>query len=256
MKYRIYIDEVGNPDLESSDDPNHRFLSLTGVIVGLDYVRDVLHPQMEALKAQYFGHHPDDPVILHRKDMLNARRAFRCLRDPGVRRRFDAQLLHLLASWQYAVITVCLDKKNHRETYRTWRYAPYHYCLCILLERYTLFLQGKGACGDCMAESRQGKEDRRLKESFRRLWENGSEYIEAEDFQQVLTSRELKVKPKSRNISGLQLSDLLAHPSRSEILSEERLLGRPVAPFARKVVSILQSKYYQQPGRAFGRKFL
>jgi len=37
MKYRIYIDEVGNPDLESCDDPNHRFLSLTGVIVALDY---------------------------------------------------------------------------------------------------------------------------------------------------------------------------------------------------------------------------
>jgi len=110
--------------------------------------------------------------------------------------------------------------------------------LCILLERYTLFLQGKGACGDCMAESRQGKEDRRLKESFCRLWKTGSDFVGSQEFQQVLTSRELKVKPKSRNISGLQLSDLLAHPSRSEILSEERLLGRPVAPFARKVVSI------------------
>jgi hypothetical protein len=30
-KYRLYIDEVGNPDLESSHIPNHRFLSLTGV---------------------------------------------------------------------------------------------------------------------------------------------------------------------------------------------------------------------------------
>ncbi|HUT24239.1 MAG TPA: hypothetical protein VM492_07865 [Sumerlaeia bacterium] len=38
MKHRIYIDEVGNSDLESSDDPNHRFLSLTGVVLGLDYV--------------------------------------------------------------------------------------------------------------------------------------------------------------------------------------------------------------------------
>ena len=28
MKYRIYIDETGNPDLDSSDNPNHRFLSL------------------------------------------------------------------------------------------------------------------------------------------------------------------------------------------------------------------------------------
>ena len=24
-KYRMYIDESGNPDLNSSDDPNHRF---------------------------------------------------------------------------------------------------------------------------------------------------------------------------------------------------------------------------------------
>ena len=35
MKYRIYIDEVGNPDLESSENPNHQFLSLTGVIIEL-----------------------------------------------------------------------------------------------------------------------------------------------------------------------------------------------------------------------------
>jgi len=27
MKYCIYIDEVGNPDLESADNPNHRYLS-------------------------------------------------------------------------------------------------------------------------------------------------------------------------------------------------------------------------------------
>ena len=31
-KYRMYIDEVGNPNLGSSDNPNHRFLSLTGVL--------------------------------------------------------------------------------------------------------------------------------------------------------------------------------------------------------------------------------
>ena len=35
MKYRIYIDDVGNPDLESSENPNHQFLSLTGVIIAL-----------------------------------------------------------------------------------------------------------------------------------------------------------------------------------------------------------------------------
>ena len=67
MKYRMYVDECGNPDLKSSDNPIHRFLSLTGVIISLDYVREVLNPQIESLKTKYFGSHPDDPVILHRR---------------------------------------------------------------------------------------------------------------------------------------------------------------------------------------------
>ena len=69
-KYRMYVDEVGNPDLESSDNPNHRFLSLTGVIIKLDHVKDALYPEMEALKTKHFGSHPDDPVILHRKELV------------------------------------------------------------------------------------------------------------------------------------------------------------------------------------------
>ncbi|MGH9492026.1 MAG: DUF3800 domain-containing protein [Terriglobales bacterium] len=65
--HRLYIDEVGNSDLESSDDPNHRFLSLTGVVLELAHVRNAVHPQMEAMKAKYFGAHPDEPIIFHRK---------------------------------------------------------------------------------------------------------------------------------------------------------------------------------------------
>jgi hypothetical protein len=121
LKYRIYIDEVGNADLESSDDPNHRFFSLTGVIISADHVLQAVQPQMEALKQRYFGSHPDEPVVLHRKEMLNARPPFQALRDPEVRLRFDDELLNLLADWEYTVISVCLDKKKHKETYTVWR---------------------------------------------------------------------------------------------------------------------------------------
>lgn len=54
MKYRIYIDEVGNSDLKSSANEEHRFLCLTGVIFRLDYVSEVLQPELEALKVKYF----------------------------------------------------------------------------------------------------------------------------------------------------------------------------------------------------------
>ena len=256
MKYRIYIDEVGNPDLESSDNPNHRFLSLTGIILELDYVKSVLHPQMEALKAKYFDYHPDDPIVFHRKEMVNALSPFQNLKDPDIRAKFDSELLTLLRSWQYVVISVCLDKKKHKETYTTWRYDPYHYCLAILLERYVLFLERVDAHGDTMAESRGGKEDIRLKDSFHRLWKNGTDYIHADDFHKTLTSKQLKVKPKANNISGLQLADLLAHPSRNEILYEQDLLHTRLAPFAKLIIKILQLKYDRQFDRVFGKKFI
>ena len=42
----------------------------------------------------------------------------------------------------------------------------YHYCLALLLERFTFFLEQKQVRGDVMAESRGGKEDKRLKLHF------------------------------------------------------------------------------------------
>lgn len=256
MKYRIYIDEVGNPDLESSNDPNHRFLSLTGIILELGHVESIVFPQMEALKTKYFHSHPDDPVIFHRKEIVNAKFPFEVLKDVKIQEQFDNELLSLMSNWEYTVITVCLDKKNHKETYTTWRYDPYHYCLAMLLERFVFFLDRMNSQGDVMAESRGGKEDKRLKASFGGLWEQGTEYVGPEQFQKLLTSKQLKVKPKANNISGLQLADLLAHPSRNEILHEQRLLQKELGFFAKKVINILQKKYDQRDGHVYGKKFL
>lgn len=256
MKYRIYIDEVGNPDLGSSDNPNHRFLSLTGIILELSYVETAVYPLMEEFKRKHFYSHPDEPVIFHRKEVLNARSSFDALSDPDVRKLFDQELLDLLMKWEYTVITVCLDKRKHRETYLTWRYDPYHYCLAVLLEHFIYFLNRLGCRGDVMAESRGGKEDMRLKQSFERLYCQGTDYVGPDQFRKALTSGQLKVKGKSNNIAGLQIADLLAHPSRNEILREQGLLESRVSPFAEKVIEILGHKYDRREGIVFGKKFL
>jgi hypothetical protein len=256
MKYRIYIDEVGNADLGSSSNENHRFLSLTGIIIELDHVAKSVHPDMEALKLKYFGSHPDEPVILHRAEMVNAKPPFEVLKNPMIKAAFDAELLTLLKQWDYRVVTVCIDKKRHRETYKVWRFDPYHYCLAVLMERFVFFLDGVDARGDAMAESRGGKEDTRLKASFENLITGGSEYLPGDRFLARLTSKQLKVKPKHNNIAGLQLADLIAHPSRNEILNQQELLGRPIAPFAERVIDLLQGKYYQKSGRVFGKKLI
>ena len=112
------------------------------------------------------------------------------------------------------------------------------------------------AIGDVLAESRGGKEDLRLKKSFHGVWENGSDFIPADLFRKYLTSKELKVRPKSANVSGLQLADLLAHPSRSEILYENGLLGRELSAFVKRIIDILNSKYDKVGSNIFGKKFI
>lgn len=244
-KYRIYIDEVGNNDLASSDDPNHRYLSLTGIIFELGYVKDIVTPTLDKLKEKYFAPHPDEPIILHRKELVNKKFPFNCLKDPQIEERFNSDFLKMINELDYKIISVLIDKKEHMTKYCTWKHDPYHYCMEILLERFFFFLENKNSTGDVMFESRGGKEDMRLKKSFSRIYENGTQYIESERLQKRLTSRELKVKPKMLNIACLQLADLIAHPSRRFIFRFYGIDEGKSYAFGDKIIEIIESKYYK-----------
>lgn len=259
MKYRLYIDEVGNSDLNASKDPNHRYLSLTGVIMELGYVQTTVFPAIETLKAHYFSSHPDEPIILHRKELVNKRYPFHSLREPEKERQFNAELLTLLRDLQYTVITTVIDKLEHQQRYTTWRFDPYHYCLAVLMERYVFWLEQHHVTGDVLAESRGGNEDRRLKDSFTRLHDNGTEYVPAAKFVTLLTSKQLKVKPKSNNIAGLQVADLVAHPSFKVTQARRENKALP-DNFGGEIGKILEtSKYHRSPSGkidGWGRKWL
>ena len=81
--FRLYLDEVGNDDLSHASLDEHRYLSLTGVAIRHDHVRDQATPNLDRIKREIFSHDPDDPIILHRKDIINRRGPFGCLNDPG-----------------------------------------------------------------------------------------------------------------------------------------------------------------------------
>lgn len=122
-----------------------------------------------------------------------------------------------------------------------------------------LWLRRREAAGDVMAESRGGKEDRRLKDSFARACSMGFDFIRPEVFDTYLTSKSLKVKPKSNNIAGLQLADLIAYPSfRATVARRE---GLPLPDnFGGRIARILEeSKYNRSPRgeiEGWGRKRL
>jgi hypothetical protein len=258
-KHRLYIDEVGNSDLGASQNENHRYLSLTGVVMSLDYTRDVLHPALDDLKRRYFNSHPDDPVILHRKELVNQTSPFEALTDVDLRTRFDAELMQIIRDGEYQVITAVIDKQEHLNRHRQWAFHPYHYCLTVILERYMHWLRERGLRGDVMAESRGGKEDRKLKEEFTRIYTSGTPTVPHARFVERFTSSQLKIKPKSANVAGLQLADLIAHPSYAGM--KARRAGLPIPDnHGGRVFEILEASKYRRSGRGtldgFGRKWL
>ena len=73
------------------------------------------------------------------------------------------------------------------------------------------------------------------------------------------TSKELKVKLKANNIAGLQLADLIAHPSFKATLARHQ--KQPLASnFGGQIAQILEDmKYYRSPDGqidGWGRKWL
>lgn len=245
--YRLYVDETGNADLAASQDPNHRYLSLTGVIVRLDHITGFVRPRLDALKQEVFAPDPDQPIILHRKDIVNRKGPFRILQDIKNQTLFDARLMSWIVESRYTVITAVIDKLEHLNRYSVWRHDPYHYCMEVLAERYVLFLRGVNSCGDVMGEVRGGKFDRRLESAFGRLYQHGNGHIPAARFQEHLTSKRLKLKPKHENIAGLQLADILAHPSALNMRAQRVHDVQPTG-FGAHVVQVLEDlKYRRNP---------
>jgi hypothetical protein len=230
--------------MEHVDDPNQRFLALTGVIISSEHSVNVFQPEFNHIKTEFFQADPDEPVILHRNEIVRKLGPFKVLMNPETSARFNLRLLQALEKWDYRVITVVIDKKAHRDQYQVWHFYPYHYCLKVMVERFVRFLQDGNHRGDSMVESRGGDVDLQLKKSYSKLYNDGTEYISKELWRSRLTSKELKLKPKSANIAGLQLADLIAYPSRREILHEKGLLPAEGKTFSDGICNILNRIKY------------
>jgi len=217
-------------------------------------------PTLDRLKQDHFPHCPDKPVILHRRDLVDKRWPFSRLKDPNNEQRFNANLLEFLDSKNYGLISVTIDKKRHKEKYAEAAYHPYHYCLAVLMERYSGFLNHYNAVGDIMVESRGGTEDRTLKHIYEYLYANGTRYTSTEAFQKAFTSSKLKLKPKEANILGLQIADLLAYDAKQQILIERNEIPDGRTEFAKAISEVLDKKYNRRESQnkvwGYGKVFL
>lgn len=256
-RYRLYLDESGDHTYKALEQPRHRYLGLTGCYFTLEDYLAFAH-SLEELKHEYFAHYPhrdrDEPIILHRNDIINRRGVFSLLKDPEVEERFNNDLLRLFGDAQYKIISVVIDKKKHLERYGDHAFHPYHYCLAAILERYCGFLNYFNARGDVMAEARGGTEDKQLKSAYRRIYESGTLWRNGDFFQKALTSKEIKLKRKKANIAGLQLSDCLVYPIKQTMLLEQKRIKDPGDVFGKRVYEKVSKKFNRQiyDGRVWG----
>lgn len=211
-------------------------------MVDEDYARSVIKTRLEDLKAEHFGHWPE-PVILHRKDIVNKLGPFEILRNPVYEQRFNDAILALFKSLDFHVITVMIDKHAHREKYKIWWVHPYHYCMEVIIEKYAQWLIRQGGKGDVAAEARTPKMDKKLKKAFRYFYRNGTKYVEKAEMQSLLTSSELKLYRKKDDIAALQLADLIAHPSAAYTKARQNNEGLPQTFGARIAEILVYNKY-------------
>ena len=258
--YRLYLDEAGDHTFSKSEDVGKRYLGLVGCSIRREDEID-LHERLEAIKRKHLRYYdPDDPPVLHRKEIYQACGAFYPLQDPKTRAAFDHDLLQVIEQIPFRLIVVVIDKNSHqRATHRRLRH-PYHYCMQAMLERYCGWLKFSKSQGDVMAEQRGGTEDMELKRACARFYRAGSYYFSSSDAQAVLTTKALKVKSKQQNIAGLQLADILSHPMTRLVLVMHGVLDNLGGTFAEALTRAVEQKWnrqvYQGRIRGYGQVFL
>jgi len=240
-RYRLYIDESGDHTYKRLTEVSQRYLALLGIWCRQRDEYVALHDGLERLRREVFGPRPDDPVILHREDIINKRGDFYVLQDPEKERALNDGLLQLIRDSSFRMVCIVIDKQQHQDKYASSMH-PYHYCLTAMLQRYCGWLNYKNVVGDVMAEARGRSEDQQLEGAYANLYANGTLYLNSSIVQRVLTSKSLKLKRKDANIAGLQLADVLAHPVKQWVLWQKGILAEPCG-FGRQLAEAARPKF-------------
>jgi len=250
-RYRLYIDESGDPSTSTKSLAQDPYLTLVGVAFETEYYRDEFQPDLEDLKKRHLPYDPDDPPILHRCDIRNGTEAFRVLRDDEKRKTFEEDLVELVGAAKYCLFCVVINKEKNAQRYGPMCPGQYEYAMAGLIPRYAGWLNySVHGRGDVMAEARYPKGDRDLDRAYEDIYLNGTinypgpKPVGGKIIQKTITTRSIKFKKKDKNIAGLQLADLLTFCGKVDTLSD---YGEPVQydlfPFTERLLEAIQDKY-------------
>lgn len=202
----LFLDESGDHNL-SIIDPQYPLFVLGGVIVEQSYAEGRLTDQLNAFKQTLFG---CTGIILHTADIARNRNGFEGLKDVEFRNRFYDALNALMRTLQYTVVACVIRKEEHLTRYGVAALDPYMLSLDVLVERFCFDIGGVSGGGVIVAERRDPTLDRELDLAWLNLKIQGTRYMQAKDIANRIVG--LNLRPKSDNIAGLQLADLVVSP--------------------------------------------
>jgi len=257
---RTAAEDDGDPRLAATLGRLRRALHAPDPIGGRtgQYAGD-MRPATQAVQLGRPPHDPDEPLILHRKKIVQRKGVFGVLNDDTKRALFDKAVLRTMKVCEYRVITAVIDKLEASKKAKWREKHPYHYVMQILTEKFSRLLDRVNDVGDIMPEGRKGRKDALLQEAYEEVRKSGNYYYSPAQIRHRIPSGKLKFRYKQDNIAGLQLADLLAHPSYISIVAERK---SPVSlgTFGSKVEEVLMATKYDRSVygsiTGYGRKFL
>ena len=208
--YIVYVNESGDPILTGVDVELPMF-ALAFRIFEISRYHGTVVPAMNRLKFDYWGH---DCAILHERDIRKRRHDFEWLMAGRQRReQFLAELHDQISDAPFRIIASVIDKIALKKQYAD-PWSPYNIALLFCLERPHGFLLKNGQKGrvvNVIFECRGRKEDRALELEFRRIISGERRWgYRQVSFDQI--TFEPRFTPKSVNIIGVQIADLVARP--------------------------------------------
>lgn len=201
--YVIYVDESGDHNLVDFDSQYPMFVLAFCIFPVQHYVDDIV-PRALKIKFSYFGH---DMVVLHEREIRQAKYPFDILLNPNVREPFLTEIDDLIRESRFGIVASVIEKNSFKSR-RGADVNPYSVGLEFGLERVFLQLQQRNQTGRktyVVFESRGKKEDAELELEFRRI-------MQTTRMRGMPQTLEFLCVSKLTNSTGLQVADMVARP--------------------------------------------
>lgn len=241
MDYFLFLDESGDHGLTRID-PQFPIFVLCGILISQADYAD-LTARISALKLKFWG---KKKVILHSRDIRKCDREFSILLDENVKAAFYSELNQIIEQTSFEIIASAIDKEKYLKKYGLLTGNVYQISLSFILERSIFCLDSKSFDQKRLIvgiEKRGKREDRELHSHFHRLLQVGTYYVSSSRISSYNSS--IHFRDKKEDVTGLQISDLVAYPIARHVLDPMR---------ANPAYDLIAGKFYMKGTRKFGLK--